>query len=294
MSERVELMLPASDSYRLRATIWEGADADPTAIIAPATGVTRDYYRAFAEHLASTGFQVVTYDNRGIGESRPVTLKGFNALYQDWGEKDLEGVIQWLKASKPDSKLVLVGHSAGGQLVGFAPSRERLRAMLFICVQSGYWGHWSGWHRTLIKALWYVGIPALTNVLGYFPASRLGLGENLPMYVAQQWAEWGRSPGYFFDHVLNAIQDNYRSFKAPIRAYSFADDHMYAPKPAVEQLLGFYESAPKEHIHLTPADRGLSEIGHWGFFRESIGKETLWQEASDWLWKRLESSDTVE
>lgn len=294
MSERVELMLPASDAYRLRATLWEGAESDPTVIIAPATGVPRGFYRAFAEHLASTGFQVVTYDNRGIGESRPVSLKGFNALFQDWGEKDLEGVIRWLGASKPDSRLLLVGHSAGGQLVGFAPSRARLEGMLFVCVQSGYWGHWTGWRRTAIKALWYVLIPALSNVLGYFPAARLGMGENLPIYVAQQWAEWGRSPNYFFDHVLNAIQDAYRKLEVPIRAYSFTDDEMYAPKSAVEQLLGFYAAAPKEHLHLAPGDRGLPQIGHWGFFRESIGKDALWPEASEWLWKRLEAKRPVE
>jgi len=289
MSERVELMLPASDNYRLRATIWEGNESDPTVIIAPATGVPRGYYRPFAEYLASRGFQVVTYDNRGISESRPVSLKGFNALFQDWGEKDLEGVIRWLAASKPDSRILLAGHSAGGQLVGFAASRERLKGMLFVCVQTGYWRHWSGFNRLRIRMLWYVLIPALSNMLGYFPASKLGLGEDLPIYVAQQWAEWGRSPNYMFDHVLNAIQDSYRTLKVPIRAYSFTDDHMYAPKGAVEQMIGFYESAPKEHLHLAPSDRGLTSIGHFGFFRETIGKDALWPEAADWLWKQLES-----
>lgn len=294
MTERVELMLPAADGFRLRATLWEGAEKDPTVIIAPATGVPRGYYRAFAEYLASRGFQVVTYDNRGIGESRPASLKSFSALFQDWGEKDLEGVIRWLGASRPDSKILLVGHSAGGQLLGFAPSRAKLEGILFVAVQSGYWGHWTGWRRAAIKALWFVIIPALSNVFGYFPARRLGLGEDLPIYVAQQWAEWGRSPRYFFDHVLNAIQDSYKSLKTPIRAYSFTDDLLYAPKGAVEQLLGFYESAPKEHLHLAPADRGLTQIGHWGFFRASVGKEAFWVEAADWLRKRLESGKTVE
>jgi predicted alpha/beta hydrolase len=293
MTERVELMLPASDNYRLRATIWEGAAADPTVIIAPATGVLRGYYRQFAEYLSDRGFQVVTYDNRGIGESRPVSMRGFQALMQDWGEKDLEGVIRWIGAARPESKILLVGHSAGGQLVGFAPSREKLRGMVFVNVQSGYWGHWTGWRRPAIKALWYVVVPALSNVFGYFPARRLGLGEDLPIYVAQQWAEWGQSPGYFFDHVLNAIQDAYKSLKVPILAYSFTDDEMYAPKGAVEQILGFYESAPKQHLHITPGDRGLRKVGHWGFFREQIGRESLWPEAADWLAKTLESGAGV-
>jgi predicted alpha/beta hydrolase len=294
MSERVELMLPASDSFRLRATLWEGAESDPTVIIAPATGVPRGYYRAFAEYLATRGFQVVTYDNRGIGESRPTSLRGFDALMQDWGEKDLEGVIRWLVASRPDSRLLLVGHSAGGQLVGFAPSCGKLQLMLFVNSQTGYWGHWTGWRRAAIKATWYVGIPALSNIFGYFPAKLLGMGEDLPIYVAQQWAEWGRSPGYLFDHVLSPIKDAYRAMTAPIRAYSFTDDQFYAPKAAVEHLLTFYESAPKEHLHISPADLGLAKVGHWGFFREAIAKETLWLDAADWLSKTLESGEAVE
>ncbi len=287
MTDRVELMLPATDSYRLRATIWEGADDAPTVIIAPATGVQRGYYRSFAQFLADAGFQVVTFDARGIGESRPVSLKEFNALMQDWGEKDLAGVIAWLNSAKPDSKLLLVGHSSGGQLVGFAPNRDKLRGMLFVAAQTGYWGHWTGWRRLAVKTVWYVAIPLLTNIFGYFPAKRLGMGEDLPMYVAQQWAEWSRSPGYLFDHVLVPIQDAYRAMNIPIRAYSFTDDQFYAPRAAVDHLLTYYESALKEHLHVDPADLGLQSIGHWGFFRESVAKEKLWPEAAEWLRAQL-------
>ncbi len=284
MSDRVELIIPAAtDEFRLRATIWEHNDDSPIIIIAPATGVSRGYYRAFAQFLFENGLQVITYDNRGIGESRPRSLKGFTALMQEWADKDLEGVINWISNSQPDAPLLLVGHSVGGQLLGFVPSLEQFRALLFVAVQTGYWGNWTGFNRVRIQFLWYVAIPLLSQIFGYFPAKLFGLGEDLPADVARQWAEWGRSPGYIFDHVLDPVKDNYRLLKRPLRAYSFTDDTLLAPKAAVEHLLTYYESADKEHLHLSPSDRGLSKIGHWGFFRETIAKEKLWPEAVEWL-----------
>ena len=39
-------------------------------VIAPATGVKATYYRRYAEFLAGHGFHAVTFDYRGVGESR--------------------------------------------------------------------------------------------------------------------------------------------------------------------------------------------------------------------------------
>ncbi|HAN84745.1 MAG TPA: alpha/beta hydrolase, partial [Micrococcus luteus] len=41
-----------------------------TVVIASATGVKATYYRRYAEFLASHGFHAVTFDYRGVGESR--------------------------------------------------------------------------------------------------------------------------------------------------------------------------------------------------------------------------------
>ena len=68
------------------------------------------------------------------------------------------------------------------------------------------------------------------------------------------------------------------------RAYSFSDDH-FAPRPAVDALLGFYRGATAvAHRHVTPAELGLRRIGHFGFFRESCSA-TLWADADAWLEK---------
>ena len=75
--------------------------------------------------------------------------------------------------------------------------------------------------------------------------------------------------------------DGFARFRGPLLAYSFSDD-AYAPTPAVESLLDAYSGADITHRHLTPADLGVSEIGHFGFFRERF-RDTLWQESAAWL-----------
>jgi predicted alpha/beta hydrolase len=52
-------------------------------IINSATSVRCRYYSRFASFLFGEGFDVITYDYRGIGESRPVSLRGFDAGWID-------------------------------------------------------------------------------------------------------------------------------------------------------------------------------------------------------------------
>src|ERR1700730_10557067 len=66
--------IPTRDGLRLAASVFEpaGPSADGgVGVINSATGVPRDYYAPFAAFLASRGFVAVTYDYRGIGDSRP-------------------------------------------------------------------------------------------------------------------------------------------------------------------------------------------------------------------------------
>ena len=39
--------------------------------------------------------QVLTYDYRGMGESRPRPLRELSVSMSEWGTKDLAGVVDW-------------------------------------------------------------------------------------------------------------------------------------------------------------------------------------------------------
>ena len=62
-------------------------------------------------------------------------------------------------------------------------------------------------------------------------------------------------------------------------AYSFDDDKI-GTRQAVDALM--LEAYPNvERRHIVPADEGIAEIGHMGFFKR--GSASLWPPVADWL-----------
>lgn len=256
----------ASDGYVLTGTHYEGGDH--AVVIAGAMGVARHYYDAFAKYLAENGRSVVTFDYRGIADSKPASLRRFDGSLADWGRLDLPAVLDWTTRELKPSRISLVGHSCGGQIVGFAPNASVLDELVFVSAQSGYWRHWPGVSAYGLGLLWLV-MPPVARALGFFPSRLFRLGnQDLPREVAVQWATAGRHPEYIF-----GFHDDgpWRALRMPILAWSFADD-TYAPRAAVEALLGHYSGASIEHRHVEGR-----RVGHWGFFRQKTG-EDLWRE----------------
>lgn len=284
-----ELTIPALDGLALSARLF-GPAAHPArrpgcVLINPATGVRQGYYEPFAEYLAGLGWVVVTFDNRGVGGSRPRSLRGFEARMQDWAELDSEAVLRWIAAEYPDSPVALVGHSFGGQALGLIPSARGLEAAVLVATQSGYWRHWSWRQRPRVWLLWHLVIPLLVRALGYLPARRLGLGEDLPAGIARQWARWGRHPRYLMRDRNERWRAGYEALRMPILGLGFADD-TFAPRRAMAAILALYSAAEVEHRHIDPASRGLGAVGHFGFFRREF-EDSLWAEAAKWLDARV-------
>ena len=66
-----DISLPAADGYLLAASLFLPRGAKRHAVlINSATAVPRKIYRGFAGYLAGRGCAVLTYDYRGIGDSR--------------------------------------------------------------------------------------------------------------------------------------------------------------------------------------------------------------------------------
>ncbi len=292
---------PALDGYSLGATLYrprpcgedaatsgDGAVAPYDDAVAPngaavvihaAAGVRQEYYAKFAGYLAGRGFIVLTFDYRGIGASRPPKLRGFAARMRDWAALDAGGALDYLEREAPGARISVVGHSFGGQCLAIVPGSERYASALAVASQSGYWGHWSGAGRAGMWLLTHVVLPGASGLLGYFPARRLGQGEDLPAGVATEWARWCRHPGY----LVGALgeEQRYAGFRAPLRVAWVADDG-YAPRAAAEALRAFYPSARSELHEIHPGSHGGQRIGHFGFFRERF-RATLWKDAADWL-----------
>ena len=251
-------------------------------VINAATGVRRRYYDRFARYLAAHGFAVVTYDYRGIGDSAPRTLRGFAASMRDWGELDQPAVLAHASEWHPDIPLLVVGHSVGGQIFGLLRDPTPVRRVLMVAAQHNYWGLWGVRERWVLWALWTLLMPAASHALGFFPSSKIGLGQDLPRGIALEWARWCRSPGALVEAIGGDAPERFRRYRGPILALSFDDDHLFAPPRAVDALLRFFTNAIVAHQHVTAASLGLERVEHFGFFREPA-REHGWPIALKWL-----------
>ncbi|MCX7960577.1 MAG: alpha/beta fold hydrolase [Burkholderiales bacterium] len=275
---RRAVQFAAADGFRLAATLHLPETPNGRAVLVHgATGVRRRYYGRFADELAGRGFTVLTFDYRGIGESRRGPLRALAARMRDWAELDAGAALGFLARAAPGAALFCVGHSFGANALGLVPGIERYRAAAFVGAPSGYWRHWAGSARAAMWLLTHALLPGVAAALGYFPMRALGQGEDLPGGVAREWARWCRHPRYA---AGVAGGDGYARLAAPIRSYCASDDR-YAPRAAAEALLELYPNAASKKLVVLDA-AACGGIGHFGYFRERL-RETLWAEIADWF-----------
>lgn len=267
-------------SFDTKDGTWIGARwyepegrARATVVIHGATATPQRYYAPFASALTERGLRVLTYDYRGIGESRPRSLRRYRATMTEWAREDAQAAMD--VASAFPEPILLVGHSFGGQLLGLIDLPDRVRSIVLVGAQLGYLGHWPLEKRIAYWPLWNAVIPATVATFGYQPGF-LGLGVDLPGGVALEWARWCKSPNYLFDHHPEA-RARFASIDRPVLFYSFTDDS-YAPKAAVSAYLAKLERAPVVHRRFAPSMLGQDAIDHFGFFRRGV-VPSLWEEA---------------
>lgn len=115
---------------------------------------------------------------------------------------------------------------------------------------------------------WYVLVPCLTPLFGYFPAKKIGLFENPPKQMAYQWQRWGKRKDYLLSEF--DFEDlEFKNFNGNLLALSFPNDE-FASKIAVDWLTQQFVNAKVDRRHIIPEHSGISDVGHFGFFRNQI------------------------
>lgn len=262
------LRVPTSDGESIVALEYLPTDVPPKGVIFinPAMGVKQTFYRGIAAFFAGRGYVVVTYDYRGVGQSLIKPIKSYQYKTSVWGEEDITAIINYIKTQYADLKVVAVSHSIGGQLLGLSRKVNDVDLVVNIAVQSGYFGLWSGWAKTKLWLLWNLLVPGLTHAFGYYPAKRLGAGENIPKGLMLEWVKWCKRKEYMFDRRGPKSVENFRNIRAPVHSISFSDDAI-APRRNVEFMNGKYPNLAQHKI-LDPRNCGMKHIGHFGYFRE--------------------------
>ncbi|QJR09703.1 hypothetical protein DSM104443_00753 [Usitatibacter rugosus] len=270
----------AADGHELAVTRFAAQEpAFASVLIAGAMGVRQDFYAPLARFLAANGMHVLTFDYRGMGWSRRRPMRGFEADISLWVERDVAAMLAEARQAAPALPLCVLGHSLGGQILGVTPGAEGVRAAVTVCAGSGYY-RYNDRIPLQVRLLWFVFMPLLIPIFGYFPGKALRVVGDLPRGVATQWRKWCLHPDYIASESA-AYREAFLRVKAPLLGYSFEDDELIT-KPAIDNLHGLYANAALERRHLRPSDVARLAVGHFGYFSER-SRDTLWQDTLAWL-----------
>jgi predicted alpha/beta hydrolase len=276
----IEQTLTTADGTRIAALRYPAQGAlRGHIVVAGATGVPQQFYRRFSEFAAARGYHVMTLDYRGIGLSKPATLKGFRMDYLDWGRQDLAAAVDAM--ADPAVPLYLIGHSYGGHAFGLLPNHHKASALYTFATGAG----WHGWmppaERLRVLFMWRLLGPLIVRLKGYLAWSWLGMGEDLPIDVYRQWKRWCRFPHYFFDDpAMRHLAPGFASVSAPIMACNALDD-LWARPPSRDAFMAGYRNAAVQTTDIDPRQAGMGPIGHMGYFKAAC--QPLWHEALAWL-----------
>jgi predicted alpha/beta hydrolase len=286
------LTLQAADGYAISGCAWREPEGDrssrPVVIINPANAVQCRYYFRLAAFLCQRGCDVIAYDYRGIGRSRPSSLRGFEASWLDWGRLDFEAALRHAECAFPGQPIQVIAHSIGGFLLGLAPSNHLIQRVFTVGAQYAYWPDYAADRRLRMLVKWHLVTPLLTAIFGYFPGQSLGWLEDMPRGVVRDWVfsrarferTWrGRARARHPDNAMLVRQ--FAAVTAPILALSVTDDE-FGTIAAVERLLAYFDRSAKTHLRISPASIGEPAIGHFGFFNSRL-QSKLWDIALQWL-----------
>ena len=273
-----KIIITTGDGYKLSALFGTPvAESLDTIVISPATGVKKEFYINFANYLIQNGYKVLLFDYRGIGGSAPASLKKSKAYMHEWGTEDMNAVLKYLVDERRLSNIIWLGHSVGGQLIGFSKYTEHIKKVIALSAAFGYWGYLPFPSKWMIWALWFFVGPLMVRIYGYGLMSKIGWGEDLPPRMMKEWRDWCLSKTYFKPLLeLKLKMDKFYNFNCPITAVYISDDFI-ANEKTVHRMMEFFPNAASEIIRLPVNELTPHKVGHTGIFRKRF-ERTLWPE----------------
>lgn len=277
MAQFEALSIICKDGYELAARFYPAqgnTKQEMPVLICPATGIIKQFYHHFAGWLADQGFDVMVFDFRGIGESLHGPLKNSRASIVQWGQLDIPAAVDALLIKTNTQQVYLLGHSAGGQLIGIMPNHSKVAKVIAVSGSTGHVKGLSGRTKILAPIMFKGIFPLARLTLGYGPTNAIGMGENLPKNVAREWAQFCSKPGYVINAIGKTVKEDFHpSIKVPVTVLWSSDDEI-ATYSNVKDLLRLYPNAKTNMIELKPSAFGHKNIGHMLMFKRS--HQNIW------------------
>ncbi len=244
------------------------ADTNETLILCvPAMGVAAKQYSLLIEEFANCGMSAACFDLRGNGHSSLRASRKHNFGYAALVEFDLPAAITTIKRHYPDAKLVLLGHSLGGQAstLYLSHNQDITDDLILAASCSVYYRNWPSSYKWGL--LFFSQFAWLISVLfGYFPGRRLGFGGREARGVMQDWAYNARTGNY----KLANSRLSYHPFPSisnlNVLAINFDDDQL-APVKATDHLLSKISPASITKLSMSGDDIGRTSANHFNWLR---------------------------
>lgn len=271
-----ELVLQTPDYFPISVKIFEPEIPNrKLLVINSATGVKQQVYFSFAKYLAAHGFTVITYDYRGIGESKPRKMKGFEASMRIWGTRDFKTITTFIKENYPDYTKFCLGHSVGALILGMNEDSVIFSKFIFVATQDAYIGHLS-WRVAVTAALGFgIAVPVTVILKGYFPAHRFGLGESLPKGSAYDWRTLilnKKSTGRLYEKIE---KDHSKDLNQEAFIIHAEDDSWVTMKGMESLMNNSYPNMKKNYREIKVSESPKKQVGHINFFRSY--NRSLWK-----------------
>jgi predicted alpha/beta hydrolase len=238
-------------------------------ICLPAMGVRASYYKTFASELASSGYTVITADWRGQGYSSQTASFKTDFGYEHY-VRDLDDIVQFCRQKFSKKKIVLVGHSLGGQIQSLYVSRFPKNSKHLVLITAGT-VYFKGWDKKTSRKIKMAGafFYPLSKLLGYFPGRIIGFGGQEARTVMKDWTHNLKTGNYKLTNSTFDYDNALKEAKPNILCISFEDDKLIAPQQAVINLLNkFNDAANKEHLHFTADQIGIRNLNHFSWAKQ--------------------------
>ena len=280
-----KLNIAALDGYKLGSLVLT-PEIKSRGVIQFHNGASavKEFYLNFCSHLCDAGYTVIMFDYRGIGESRPDSLKNFKGSIGDWGMLDMPGILKWVNINYPNEKKFIVAHSMGGQIIGLMNNINLVDAIVSIGSSYGNWKNYSGKNKYISAITLFGYFPIALKLFGYLPLKKLGKGEDLPLDAGKELMSWCKGNNIHSKIMnQNKIPNYYHDIKKSIKAYFLEDDNIATAKTIPMYKADFSNALLYIEI-IKPSEVGVDKIGHYGFFSEKV-KNKLWNKPLEWIEK---------
>lgn len=280
LTQAEKINIPCTDGVQLAAVLCAPQQVKAAVMLSGGTGFKKEFYLPIAHYLAEHGLATLVYDYRGTGESRAADMRHCDFSFLDYGQKDMPAALDFLDARYPELPKLILGHSAGGQQVGFMHNAHKVQGLVAVATSVGYLPYMPWGYRLKSYYFFYLFTPISILLKGYVASKRFKIMEDLPRKVVAQWRAWCNKANYFFDpkfYGKSVPKGVFAQMPFPIHVFWATDDPISNARSVPAFWRHLKSEAGLSFQLLRPEDWNAKKIDHYGMFRAQF-KDSIWRE----------------